>query len=349
MKIRKLAGIGTMICICFLFACAPSIKNISDYEPVRLEIAENMRTSGEINKYKIAVLSADERGHELAKKAKLGDTIGTEIERILSEMGTVELVNRETSKKLADEFLNFSDSGVEPNADFKGLAPYVIFSKITKAALHHKFSEASQWTDEKGKVHKSPPKFQYTANVAANIKIYQMPDMKTIKVINFENNASRSEDTRSCDGAKDRDDNLMVVAAQHGIKEIEKELKSCFSPKGYILKARSKEGKYIFETTLGTNKIKKGDNIDIYSIKTEKNQRTGQDEQIASVIAKGKVSDKINEKRSWIVVKEGGHNVRGGDYVKVVFKKGALDVFNVIREYYGKFVEWATNLSRDTL
>ncbi|MBW2738471.1 MAG: hypothetical protein JRE64_06375, partial [Deltaproteobacteria bacterium] len=59
-----------------------------------------------------------------------------------------------------------------------------------------------------------------------------------------------------------------------------------------------------------------------------------------SVIAKGKVSDKINEKRSWIVVKEGGHNVKGGDYVKVVFKKGARDVFNVIREHYGKFVEW---------
>lgn len=210
MKIRKLAGIGTMICICFLFACAPSIKDISVYKHVHLEIPKDMPTSGEINKYKIAVLSADERGHELAKKAKLGDTIGTEIERILSEMGTVELVNRETSKKLADEFLNFSDSGVEPNADFKGLAPYVIFSKITKAALHHKFSEASQWTDEKGKVHKSPPKFQYTANVAANIKIYQMPDMKTIKVINFENNASRSEDTRSSDGAKDRDDNLIV-------------------------------------------------------------------------------------------------------------------------------------------
>ena len=343
MKIKKLIGIGTMICVCFLFACATSIKNIDDYEPITLEETEMMPGSEEIQsgKIKVAVLNADERGHKLAKKAKLGDTIATEIERILSETGTVELVNREKSGELAKEFITYAESGESGNIDavFQDLAPYAVFSKITNAALHHKFSEASQWTDKEGKLHNTPSKFNYTANVAAQIKIYEIPEMKILKVINIDNNSSRSEDTRSSKGAKVRDDNLMVVAAQHGIKEVEKEIKNHYSPKGYILRARKKGEVYIFETTLGIEKIKKGDNIDIYSAKNEKNPLTGEIETIESVVAKGKVSDKSNEKRSWIVVKEGGHKVRLGDYIKVVFKKGILDGLNILRKGYNKLVE----------
>ena len=160
-----------------------------------------------------------------------------------------------------------------------------------------------------------------------------------MKVINIDNNSSRTEDTRSSRGAKKIDDNLMVTAAESGIKEIEKELKNYYTPKGYILKAKRKGGTYIFETTLGTDKINKGDNLDIYSVKNEENPLTGDFETIEYVIAKGKVSDKSNEKRSWIVVKEGGPKVKLGDYIKVVYKKGMLDAFGAGKKFWNKASE----------
>ena len=171
------------------------------------------------------------------------------------------------------------------------------------------------------------------------MKIYAMPEMEILGIINFEDNKTRSEDTQNSYSPKKRDDNLMFDATSDGIDQIKNEIQNFFTPKGYILRGRTDGKKFIFETTLGADKVKEGLDVDIYTIKIDKNPITNKIEKIESQIAKGKVSEKIDSNRSWIIVKQYGENIRVGDYIKVKFHKSILNQFKGMGSAFNKITQ----------
>ncbi|CAN2043747.1 conserved hypothetical protein [Candidatus Magnetomoraceae bacterium gMMP-1] len=307
-----------------------NIGPIEAFSPINLERSEVMPSQSELrsSRYKVAVLTSDHNGIKAAENAKLGQTVATSIEGLLR--GNVELISRERSAKLKREILLAEERGV---GDWEGdsLADYVIYSKITNASLNHKFQEASSWTDDEGKKYYIPPEFTYTANVAGSIKIYKIPEMNVLKVINFDDNAQRYEETRSSRTHRRRDDNLIIKAAKDAIIHQAKfDIINFFSPKGYILRARKKGSTYIFETTLGRDKVKQGDKVQIFTSKMDRHPLSGKYEKIETIVADGKVSEHTGNSRSWIIVnkQDNGVRVRVGDYVKVKIEKGFSDYLN---------------------
>lgn len=339
MKIKYLALIAFLAT-----SCAPTIKNFDLYQKQFLSKTHFMPTEENLTNIapKVVVFAFEENNNKIATQAVLGASIANNIENILSQNKLAELVDRNAGQKLKSEI---KLAEMNKTGSYKGpkVADYAISGAISNAGFTSKYSNGSTFMNPaNGRLISIPPKYKYFSQVSGNIKIYEMPSLTVIDTIEFSGKVTRSEGVRQNGGfsvgglqiggkkvdGSDRDDSLVRKAGEDGINNAKVRLQNAFAKKGYILEKRNYKKKSIFKITLGSSDgIKQGDTFTIIGKYEVENPITGNSEVERKIIASGVVSDLINHKHSWILIKDPKkiNKIRLGDTVKIKYKKGSFD------------------------
>lgn len=304
------------------------IANLDEYQAMALEKSKFAPAPEvlERGRARVVVFALDENGNGVAEQARLGLSMAGNIEAVLTENKTVELVDRKIASKLQDE-IKLAEMNQTGSYEGPAVADYAISGTLSDASFTHKFFEATRTTDKKGRVHTTNPSFRYTAFVEGTVKVYEIPSMKVVRTFKISDNKGRSEETRNSQNYIERDDNLVRGAGQDAIGSIKADLKNELAPKGYVLDKRVKNSTAVFKITLGSdNGARPGDKCEVYTVDENVNQLTGKTESEKRKLCDGVISDQITQKSCWIVTPlDESKKVKLGDQVKVVYSKGAFE------------------------
>jgi len=313
-----------------LSGCATTIPNPNTFAKVSLKPTTVMPTKAELSNKnaRVVVFSVDDRDIKIAKSAKAGHTLSTELTKHISVTGA-EIVDRSIAKKLQKEIALAELKG---NNDYKGpnIADYAISGKVSTANTDASFTESSSWKDKKGVWHTIPAKCTYSAEINATMSIYKLPSLKFAKSISVEGSVSTSEDTRNsnCSYSRSAQEGLVRSAATSAINKARTGFQNYFAPKAYVLERRIKEDKNIFKISKGkTYGFTPDSEILFYQAEIANNPITGEESIEEAVISKGTISDRVGDKHAWIVVDdETASLIKLGDYVKVEYEIGTMEV-----------------------
>ncbi len=315
--------------------CGTSI-NLSEYNPHILHKAKYMPSKQEMlnNKgAKIVVADVDDSGLKLARKAQLSTTMGNMIKQVFANDKTalvLERVDKLSYKQRVKEEIKLAELGAQSEDDV-GQADYILRGKLSKATLRSNYYPGYYYyvyVDKKKVKRYAPPRRTYTACVGGSIRIFSLPQLEVKKSIGFNRCSTKSENGAGVYYAKSSDDGLMSQAAQRAIKQASYDLRNFFAKKGYIYQSKIKDEDIIVKTSLSKQfGAKEGEDVEIYSTKSESNPLTGQSHKIDIKIGDGRISNQINDEYSWIIVDEikDGETLHIGDYVKVKYKAGFFD------------------------
>lgn len=323
----------------FICSCSPTIRNFDNYQKQFLPKSSFLpnKESLENKSSKIVVFAFEENDNQVAKQASLGSTIANNVEDIIGKNRLGEIVDRKAANKLQKEIAlaEMNKSGV-----YKGpiIADYAIYGALSNAGFTSEYKSGYVYVDTRGQLITVPPRYYYSANVAGNLKIYELPSLKVVEAIEFSGKESRSENVKQDGGfsvgaiqiagrkqeGRERDDNLIRQSGNEAIKNIEVDLKNFFAKKGYILEKRVDGKKSIFKINLGsTDGIKQGDEFDVITQIESQNPFTQESEIERQIIAHGVVSNKIDPQNSWILIddSENSERIRLGDIVKLKYQE----------------------------
>lgn len=322
-----------------IFSCSPKIKHFDLYQKQFISKSQFLPDADQVNGKtpKIVVFKFDENNNQVATQANVGLAIANNVENILTKNKLAELIDRKSTQKLKDEI---KLSELNKTGSFKGpkVADYAISGAISNASFTKKYKSGSNYYNPKTKSFISiPPRFEYKSQINGNLKIYELPSMTVMKNIEFVGGAKREENVKhnggfslgaiNIGGTKEeganRDDNLVRKAAFSAINDIEIELKNALATKGYILEKRQFKKKNIFKISLGSNHgLKIGDEFVVIGKYEIQNPITQEIEVERRIVAKGKVSDIINPKTSWVIIdKDKTQKIRLGDIIQMKYKR----------------------------
>lgn len=325
-------------------SCAPTIKNFDKYQKQFITKTEFMpsKESLEGKPAKVVVFDLDENGNQVATQAQLGSSIANSVETVLSKNRLAALVDRKAAAKLQKEI---ALAETNKTGSYKGpqIADYAISGTISNAGFTSKYNKGStQFNPKTGRSTSNPPRFIYSSEVSGNLKIYELPSLAVVEVIELNGEKSRTENVQKKGGLSfggileiggeeakgaDRDDSLVRKAGEDAVEEATVDLKNTLAKKGYILEKRVFEKKTIFKITLGSlDGLKHGDKFEIFGQYETENPITNQNEVERRVIGSGTVTDKIDPKTAWVVVDENDsvEKVRLGDSIKMKYKKSTF-------------------------
>ncbi len=334
MKLKHLA------LLLVLSSCSTTIKNFDEYQKQFLSKSKFMPNKENLDgkTQKIVVFALEQNNNEIATQSGLGDSLANNVENLLSKNRLGEIVDRKAAEKLQKEI---ALAEMKKTGSYKGpiVADYAISGSISNAGFTSKYSSGSTfYNPQSGQMVSVPPKYTYSADVAGNIKIYELPALSVVESIEFSAKKSRSEATqqdggvslgglqiggKKVEGAK-RDDSLVRKAAEDAISDIEVDVKNFFAKKGYILEKRILDNKSIFKISLGSaDGIKQDDKFEVIGQYESENSITNEVEVERRIIATGSVSDLIDPKTSWVVIGDAkkAEVLRLGDAVKMKYKK----------------------------
>jgi hypothetical protein len=337
MKIKALA------LVLILSSCLPTIKNFDKYQKQFTSKSNYMPDEKTLeNKLlKVAIFDFEEGEIEVAKQAKVGLSVATSLENILSKYRLAELVDRKATEKLQKE-VQLSEMNKTGSYSGPKVADYAVSGVISNANFSNKYVAGSTFVNPKnGAVVTIPPKFVYNSQVTGNIKIYELPSLTVIDTIELDGKSVRTENVQqdggisfgglqiggTQEGGIQRDDGLVRLAGADAIDEAEASIRNAFAKRGYVLEKRSFEGKSIFKINLGSEDgIKHGDKFEVVGQYEVENAITGKSEIERRVIGTGVISDKIDPKNCWIILddKKQESVIRIGDMIKMKYSKSSL-------------------------
>lgn len=327
----------------FVFSCAPTIKHFDEYQKQFLSKTAFMPTKENLEGAapKIAVFALDENNNQTSIQAGLGESMANNIENIISQNRLGEIVDRKATLKLQKEV---ALAELNKTGSYKGpiVADYAISGAISNAGFTSKYTAGFFYPNPKtGQVITVPPKYTYSADIAGNLKIYELPSLSVVESIEFSDKTSRSENVQQDGGldwgglqiggkkvgAAKQDDNLVRKTGSDAIKDIEIEIKNFFAKKGYILEKRVRDKKVIFKISLGSlDGIKQSDKFEITGKYESQNAITEESEVERRVITDGVVTDKIDPKTAWVILKDDKkvNSVRLGDVVRMKYQRSGF-------------------------
>ncbi|HHB94087.1 MAG TPA: hypothetical protein ENK88_02990, partial [Campylobacterales bacterium] len=308
-----------------LTGCAGGIK-LSEYSPVSLKKGQHMPSKEQLGgsgASKVIIMDLSNNNIEVAKKAQLGKSMASNINKELSENKNVKIMKRVSSsnyKEILSKEIKAAELAKEVGEDI-GQADYLLTGQLSNVTFKNEFQEAHTSTDKKGKKTYYPPEIKYKSCVEGTLKVFALPDLNEVKSKSFDECSSSSEEARSPSDAKPSNGSLERKAGTEAMHAASFELKNLFTPKGYIFEMRKKdEDTTIIKTALGSKVgAKKGEEVEIYTIEDVSNPLTGETTQTDVLIGKGEISNKVTPAYSWIVVNELEDNreIKLGDYIKI--------------------------------
>ncbi len=325
--------------------CGATIDSIEAFTPIPLEKSAFMPSKEEIKsgKTKIVLTRIDDRNFHLAQQANLGQSLLVELERELSQSGTVEVLDREVSLKFEDEIrLSELHESSQMNDIELSVAKYAISGSLSNAQFTSRFTQTQRWYDKEGKVHVIPAHYTYTASVSGILKVYAIPSMKVLKTIEFSDNTSRREDSRFFGNNYRPLDavGMLNKAGRDAIHSTRHAFKNFLAPKGYIMEQRADGDTTIVYVSIGSaDGLKTGEDVEIFSVHSSTNPFTDEQEVQSIKIADGIISNKLTEHRAWIIIEDQTQEIKLGDYIKARYSKEFGDYFNDFTKAYNGFVQ----------
>ena len=318
----------------FIASCSTTIQDFDKYQKAPLLRTELMPSEIELTKKLPSVAVFDVQTNDAqAKSIGAPKFVEESIINILLSNKLAEIQDRKNLDKLQNEIRLSEISGNNANSSGIKSIDFAIDGSISGVSFSSRFLPEVLNTD--GSVFMQD-RYEYTAKVQGSIKIYSLPDLTVVENIFFHGTSTRTENVRSTGfkakdfkfsapvKPKDFDAGLAHDAVKNAIKNNEYKIKAAFAKTGYIMEKRTLGDKSIFLVNVGKNDgIKQEDKIDIIQKYTEINPLTGKTETHTRLVTKATVSDKIEDGRAWVVVKDQNLSsaIKLGDMAKITYNK----------------------------
>ncbi len=332
MKISyKTTGLGLAVML-LTTGCGTQV-NLTKYTPATLESSSNMPSkellmSNELPK--VIIMDIDDNGIDLAKSAKVGSTIATTVNSLLSSGKSVNIVKRieksNYNQMLAKE-IQAAQLSKEVGADV-GQADKIITGQLSTTSYDHSFAEGYYYNVKtKGGTEQryAPPSMTYKSCIAGNLKIFSLPSLAEEDTFTYNECSTKSTEVRSSSEVVEKDDGFVRKSAEKAADTVSYPLKNFFAKRGYIHEKKLDGKDAIVKTTLGTqNGAKEGEDVEIFTIEDTINSLTGITSKETIKIGSGKISDQNTPTTSWIIVDklEDGRTIKAGDFVKIKYEEG---------------------------
>ncbi|WP_027588859.1 hypothetical protein [Pseudomonas sp. RL] len=314
-----------------------TIKNLDAMEPRALLNSDVMPSKAELagGKPRVVVFEAEDGDIPLAKSARVGSTIASEIEKYLAATN-VELVDRKLANKLRKELALAEMHG---KAEYQGeqVADFAILGVVSQAAAGAQFTEGKRFVDNKGNTVTIAPSCKYNGDVAGSVRIYKMPSMRPVTTEELSGSTYSSEDVRysgDCALSQTGAEQFARNAATRAVERMRTNLQNQFAPTGYVIEQRVSKDQVAVKVTLGgKHGIKQGDTVEITNVTRMNNPLTNQTSIETFSLGTARVSNQIGSESAWILVEEEiAEKIRIGQPVRLQFKKGLGDHIGTIRD-----------------
>lgn len=299
--------------------CSSTIGNLQEYAPSPLRQTEFMPSKEELKqaKTKVILVRLNNGSSKVAQRADLAQILNTSLISMLSSDGSVELIDRSVDARL-DEEIKLHEFSSESRGATSGLrlASYALKGDIAGATFASRYIKARVWYDKKGKAHRTPAYFVYSARVDGVLSVYELPSMKLLKSFEFHGSSSYTKESRY---RQRFNAELVQQAGRNAMSNVQIKLKRFFAPKGYVLYKRVREDETIYEVSLGkADGLREGDTVTIYRKERFHNPLSNEEQVREIAIASGDVSEIVHPHTAWIILDEvhAGYEVRLGDYIK---------------------------------
>jgi len=316
-------GIVFALAALLLSACATTIKDLSAYRPAPLLETDIMPSQEMLTsrRAQIVIFEADDSAvHRRAPQ--VGAVLTRAIEARLSESGA-EIIDRNVALTLRDE-LTLAEAKGQGSYAGPAVANFAVKTTLTNADFTSEYVQLQLVRTKKG-TYWEPAHCNYRAQISAALRVYEIPSLRLLGTVNLVGPAYLSSEERCNDS---RTDALLRQAAEEAVKRNRTEFQNLFAPKGYVIEKRVSGNKAIFKIMLGaTQGIKSQDKLSFFSLQQSVNPLTQQTSFEEVLLVDGVASDQVSADFCWVVpldqAKAG--KIRLGDFVKVVYRKSALE------------------------
>ncbi|SHG88501.1 hypothetical protein SAMN02745753_04653 [Marinomonas polaris DSM 16579] len=256
-------------------------------------------------------------------------------QRLLKSGNTV--VDRTLAAKLKDELLAAETSG-KFRTSGPAVADIVIMTKIASVKYGSKFSEASYWTDKKGKNHKTDASCSFSSKAQMYVRAYKIPSMELINTYEYEGSSSFSTDTNrsNCPITEASANGLMANALSDAVKSGSGETLNDLAPEAYVVERRDNAdaSKSLFRVTIAKKSgAMKGAAVKFYRKKSHITPITNEVRIEKSLLGEGEIiAEGIDAQGAYVYVddKELINELKIGDIAKLDHGKcdvGEYEVF----------------------
>ena len=336
-----LAIIVPIISMLFLLSgCAATI----DLAKMRESKLDETSTKYELPSYikektrpKVAVLPITDTTQY--NNLKLAETAQDTLTQLLVASGGVEVIERSQLKQFMEEIKFKSSVGTEIDADqFAKIAKNVdtvFVGTISSAAVTASFTEASSYTDKKGKTHNSPPSCSEVGAATINFRALASPAGTIMNSFQVKSKSNRSREVRSSHECKVQSPGgLLSEAINKAIDDAKEDIANTFPSFGYIFKTMTDVNdpkKRIAYINLGRNDgIAPGNKVDIFEFIKEKDRVTGGARTVQRTICEAVVSETqfLVDSALVIIPEDALNSVLVGQAVKTKANVGVFRAIN---------------------
>lgn len=306
-----------------LSGCSTTIKDLGAYRSAPMMEADVMPNKDQLEARRIKVVVFEAEDSSGRRIAQAGSVMTQSLASKVSDGGS-EIIDRNLANKLQEEVSLAEAKGV---GSYSGpaVADFAIKAVLGSINYGNKFVQASTICDKKGRCNTYPAHCEHSAGMAGTVRVYEIPSLRLVTSINVNGSAYVSTETY-CNSSPA--EGLMLKSIENGIHSARTEVQNLFAPKGYVVEKRVNGDKSIFKVMFGTSQGAKSQNsVKIFSLRKNENQLTGKTTVEEIPIATGTISDQVTSEHSWVVVDSAdvAKQIRLGDFVKVVYKKGMLE------------------------
>lgn len=271
----------------------------------------------------------------------LAQTAQDTLTQLIVTSGGVEVMERAQLDSFMQEMKFKSGVGIEVDADkFAQIAKdvdTVFVGTISSAGVSAAFTEASSWTDKKGKTYYTPASCKEEGKVAINFRALASPSGTIQRAFEVKGRSSRTRDVRysgECQSVQSPG-GLLSDSVNKAIDDAKEEIANTFPSIGYIYKTmtdRSDPRKRIAYINLGkSDGLAPGNKVDIIEFAQEKDRIKKTMRVVERPITEGVVSETqfMADSAILIIPEEAVDRVIVGQAVK---SKANVSVFRMINK-----------------
>ena len=334
--------LASLLLLLLLNGCAATL-DINRYREVALD---ERNAKGELPLYikekkrpKVAVLPITDTT-QYKKSLNLAEAAQDALTQLIVATGSVEVMERAQLESFMEEMKFKSSVGVEIDADkFANIAKdvdTVFVGAITSAGVTAAFTEASSWTDKKGKSYYTPPSCTEKGNVTINLRALASPAASILNSFVVKSSKSTSSEVRSSHECKVHNPGGLLSEAVHkAIDDAKEDIANTFPSYGYVYKTMTDKDdlkKRIAFINLGRRDgIEPGNKVDIVEFAQEKDRVKGGTRQVIRIVAEAEVSKGqfLDDSAVLIIPEEAHDSVLVGQAIKT---KANVSVFRMINK-----------------
>lgn len=282
-----------------------TLDEINSYSIMPLDPADVMPTQAEVLRQKPRVIVLN---FEDSQWRGGGEVIADKVLKELND-AAVTIVDRSLAGMLRQEIDLAEARG---NGGYLGqdVADYAITGKITGAGASEAYNQYLGAST--------------TGAISIALKIVQLPTLQTVKIFNIDGRVTAY-------GGADQGA-VLSAAVEKAVGKTRDNLKSIFSPRGYVLEHRTSGSTHLFKTTLGRS-AGAAPGMKVVFLKTiaDRNPLTGLVTNDLVAIGEGIVADFVVDSYSYISVSDEKTlaKIRLGDQVKVLFRESDADFMSM--------------------